>query len=80
MCYLRCVRLQIITDGGQMKLLMPDILHVFYLFIFIFYLKDHERRTPLHAAACVGDVHIMDLLIESGDSAAFVPDNALYLL
>ncbi|KAM4736801.1 LOW QUALITY PROTEIN: serine/threonine-protein phosphatase 6 regulatory ankyrin repeat subunit C [Anableps anableps] len=29
---------------------------------------DHERRTPLHAAACVGDVHIMDLLIESGAS------------
>uniref|UniRef100_A0A671V4C5 Ankyrin repeat domain 52a n=1 Tax=Sparus aurata TaxID=8175 RepID=A0A671V4C5_SPAAU len=27
---------------------------------------DQERRTPLHAAACVGDVHIMDLLIESG--------------
>lgn len=30
-------------------------------------LQDHERRTPLHAAACVGDVHIMDLLIESGE-------------
>lgn len=29
--------------------------------------QDQERRTPLHAAACVGDVHIMDLLIESGD-------------
>lgn len=28
--------------------------------------QDQERRTPLHAAACVGDVHIMDLLIESG--------------
>uniref|UniRef100_A0A3B4XQQ1 Ankyrin repeat domain 52a n=1 Tax=Seriola lalandi dorsalis TaxID=1841481 RepID=A0A3B4XQQ1_SERLL len=28
---------------------------------------DQERRTPLHAAACVGDVHIMDLLIESGN-------------
>uniref|UniRef100_A0AAQ4Q1Q0 Ankyrin repeat domain 52a n=1 Tax=Gasterosteus aculeatus aculeatus TaxID=481459 RepID=A0AAQ4Q1Q0_GASAC len=27
---------------------------------------DQERRTPLHAAACVGDVHILDLLIESG--------------
>uniref|UniRef100_A0A8C5C669 Ankyrin repeat domain 52a n=1 Tax=Gadus morhua TaxID=8049 RepID=A0A8C5C669_GADMO len=27
---------------------------------------DQDRRTPLHAAACVGDVHIMDLLIESG--------------
>uniref|UniRef100_A0A6Q2Z611 Ankyrin repeat domain 52 n=1 Tax=Esox lucius TaxID=8010 RepID=A0A6Q2Z611_ESOLU len=24
---------------------------------------DQERRTPLHAAACLGDVHIMDLLI-----------------
>uniref|UniRef100_A0A8D0DB11 Ankyrin repeat domain 52a n=1 Tax=Sander lucioperca TaxID=283035 RepID=A0A8D0DB11_SANLU len=30
---------------------------------------DQERRTPLHAAACVGDVHIMDLLIESGERA-----------
>lgn len=29
--------------------------------------QDQERRTPLHAAACVGDVHIMDLLIESGE-------------
>ncbi|MEQ2250265.1 Ankyrin repeat domain-containing protein 52 [Ilyodon furcidens] len=29
---------------------------------------DQEHRTPLHAAACVGDVHIMDLLIESGAS------------
>ncbi|TNN57224.1 Serine/threonine-protein phosphatase 6 regulatory ankyrin repeat subunit C [Liparis tanakae] len=28
--------------------------------------QDQERRTPLHAAACVGDVHILDLLIESG--------------
>uniref|UniRef100_A0A669F4U5 Ankyrin repeat domain 52a n=1 Tax=Oreochromis niloticus TaxID=8128 RepID=A0A669F4U5_ORENI len=31
---------------------------------------DQERRTPLHAAACVGDVHIMDLLIESADANA----------
>uniref|UniRef100_A0A6Q2Z252 Uncharacterized protein n=1 Tax=Esox lucius TaxID=8010 RepID=A0A6Q2Z252_ESOLU len=27
---------------------------------------DQERRTPLHAAACLGDVHIMDLLINAG--------------
>uniref|UniRef100_A0A8C7MWU7 Ankyrin repeat domain 52 n=1 Tax=Oncorhynchus kisutch TaxID=8019 RepID=A0A8C7MWU7_ONCKI len=31
-------------------------------------LQDQERRTPLHAAACLGDVHIMDLLINSGAS------------
>uniref|UniRef100_A0A665SW84 Uncharacterized protein n=1 Tax=Echeneis naucrates TaxID=173247 RepID=A0A665SW84_ECHNA len=31
---------------------------------------DQERRTPLHAAACVGDVHIMDLLIESAEANA----------
>ena len=37
-------------------------------------LQDHERRTPLHAAACVGDVHIMDLLIESGEWAACIAD------
>lgn len=30
-------------------------------------LKDQERRTPLHAAAWLGDVHIMDLLITAGD-------------
>ncbi|XP_051532559.1 serine/threonine-protein phosphatase 6 regulatory ankyrin repeat subunit C-like isoform X2 [Myxocyprinus asiaticus] len=30
------------------------------------FLQDEERRTALHAAACVGDVHIMDLLISSG--------------
>uniref|UniRef100_A0A8C7MD59 Ankyrin repeat domain 52 n=1 Tax=Oncorhynchus kisutch TaxID=8019 RepID=A0A8C7MD59_ONCKI len=29
--------------------------------------QDQERRTPLHAAACLGDVHIMDLLINSGN-------------
>uniref|UniRef100_A0A8B9RJM5 Ankyrin repeat domain 52 n=1 Tax=Astyanax mexicanus TaxID=7994 RepID=A0A8B9RJM5_ASTMX len=29
---------------------------------------DQERRTPLHAAACLGDVRIMDLLIKSGAS------------
>uniref|UniRef100_A0A8K9X910 Ankyrin repeat domain 52a n=1 Tax=Oncorhynchus mykiss TaxID=8022 RepID=A0A8K9X910_ONCMY len=27
---------------------------------------DQERRTPLHAAACLGDVHIMDFLINAG--------------
>ncbi|CAB1329969.1 unnamed protein product [Coregonus sp. 'balchen'] len=27
---------------------------------------DQERRTPLHAAACLGDVHIIDLLINAG--------------
>uniref|UniRef100_A0A8C7R5P8 Ankyrin repeat domain 52a n=1 Tax=Oncorhynchus mykiss TaxID=8022 RepID=A0A8C7R5P8_ONCMY len=27
---------------------------------------DQERRTALHAAACLGDVHIMDLLINAG--------------
>lgn len=35
--------------------------------IFFLIPQDQERRTPLHAAACVGDVHIMDLLIESGE-------------
>ena len=29
--------------------------------------QDQDRRTPLHAAACLGDVHIMDLLINSGN-------------
>ncbi|KAK1801942.1 hypothetical protein P4O66_022568 [Electrophorus voltai] len=28
--------------------------------------QDQERRTPLHAAAWLGDVHIMDLLITAG--------------
>lgn len=37
-----------------------------------FILQDQERRTPLHAAACVGDVHIMDLLIESGERAVCI--------
>lgn len=38
-----------------------------YLVKYVFILQDQERRTPLHAAACVGDVHVMDLLIESGE-------------
>uniref|UniRef100_A0A8C3AD56 Ankyrin repeat domain 52a n=1 Tax=Cyclopterus lumpus TaxID=8103 RepID=A0A8C3AD56_CYCLU len=29
-------------------------------------------RTPLHAAACVGDVHILDLLIESGEAVGLL--------
>lgn len=39
--------------------------------------QDQERRTPLHAAACVGDVHIMDLLIESGEGAVCITDTPL---
>lgn len=39
--------------------------------------QDQERRTPLHAAACVGDVHIMDLLIESGEWAVCITDTWL---
>uniref|UniRef100_A0A8C4HH88 Ankyrin repeat domain 52a n=1 Tax=Dicentrarchus labrax TaxID=13489 RepID=A0A8C4HH88_DICLA len=35
---------------------------------------DQDRRTPLHAAACVGDVHIMDLLIESDFSLLCVSE------
>uniref|UniRef100_A0A8C7LQY2 Ankyrin repeat domain 52 n=1 Tax=Oncorhynchus mykiss TaxID=8022 RepID=A0A8C7LQY2_ONCMY len=38
-----------------------------YFFLYFQY-PDQERRTPLHAAACLGDVHIMDLLINSGAS------------
>uniref|UniRef100_A0A673YDF4 Ankyrin repeat domain 52 n=1 Tax=Salmo trutta TaxID=8032 RepID=A0A673YDF4_SALTR len=34
---------------------------------------DQERRTPLHAAACLGDVHIMDLLINSGNVLHHTP-------
>uniref|UniRef100_A0A8D0A4V3 Ankyrin repeat domain 52a n=1 Tax=Sander lucioperca TaxID=283035 RepID=A0A8D0A4V3_SANLU len=41
---------------------------------------DQERRTPLHAAACVGDVHIMDLLIESGERANVESSRAVGLL
>uniref|UniRef100_A0A8C8IQK4 Ankyrin repeat domain 52 n=1 Tax=Oncorhynchus tshawytscha TaxID=74940 RepID=A0A8C8IQK4_ONCTS len=37
-----------------------------YFFLYFQY-PDQERRTPLHAAACLGDVHIMDLLINSGN-------------
>lgn len=44
----------------------------FTLIIDCFILQDQERRTPLHAAACVGDVHIMDLLIESGEWAVCI--------
>lgn len=40
----------------------------------VFVPQDQERRTPLHAAACVGDVHIMDLLIESGEWAGCISD------
>lgn len=44
-----------------------------------FILQDQERRTPLHAAACVGDVHIMDILIESGEPAACLTDASVCL-
>lgn len=36
------------------------------LFFSPFLCQDQERRTPLHAAAWLGDVHIMDLLISAG--------------
>uniref|UniRef100_A0A671YG43 Ankyrin repeat domain 52 n=1 Tax=Sparus aurata TaxID=8175 RepID=A0A671YG43_SPAAU len=34
--------------------------------IFLCFAKDQEQSTPLHAAAYLGDVHTMDLLIASG--------------
>lgn len=43
----------------------------------LFILQDQERRTPLHAAACVGDVHTMDLLIESGEWAVCISDTLM---
>lgn len=35
-------------------------------FIVWFISQDQEQSTPLHAAAYLGDVHTMDLLITSG--------------
>lgn len=53
-------------------------------FIIIFVIvafKDQERRTPLHAAAWLGDVHIMDLLITAGEySFSISKDPSTYLL
>ncbi len=46
------------------------------LFFSTFSCQDQERRTPLHAAAWLGDVQIMELLINAGmtlnSSAAFI--------
>lgn len=41
-------------------------MHLFDFFFFFFSSQDQEQSTPLHAAAYLGDVHIMDLLINSG--------------
>lgn len=37
----------------------------FIVFLFAF-LQDNEKRTPLHAAAYLGDAEIIELLILSG--------------
>lgn len=54
------------ADSVTMIIILKDVTPKKLPFNF-FSPQDQERRTPLHAAACVGDVHIMDLLIESGD-------------
>lgn len=59
----------VISENSNVILLLID----HWLFI----LQDQERRTPLHAAACVGDVHIMDLLIESGEWAVCITDTLM---
>lgn len=41
-------------------------LYLDYNFIFFLKSQDQEQSTPLHAAAYMGDVIVMDLLISSG--------------
>lgn len=41
-------------------------LYLDYNFIYFFKSQDQEQSTPLHAAAYMGDVIVMDLLISSG--------------
>uniref|UniRef100_A0A8C2D804 Ankyrin repeat domain 52a n=1 Tax=Cyprinus carpio TaxID=7962 RepID=A0A8C2D804_CYPCA len=40
--------------------------NLFFFLFSTFLCQDQERRTPLHAAAWLGDVHIMELLISAG--------------
>lgn len=40
--------------------------------IFLCFAKDQEQSTPLHAAAYLGDVHTMDLLIASGRKTTYL--------
>lgn len=48
---------------------MIQIMHcMFYLKIF----KDNEKRTPLHAAAYLGDAEIIELLILSGKHSSIL--------
>lgn len=45
----------------------PGMMHVLKYAVFFFSLyKDNEKRTPLHAAAYLGDAEIIELLILSG--------------
>ena len=39
----------------------------------LFLLQDLEKRTPMHAAAYLGNAEIMELLILSGDAAITLP-------
>lgn len=39
---------------------------IFLCLIVLCFVQDQEQSTPLHAAAYLGDVHTMDLLIASG--------------
>ncbi len=48
-----------------------DVLAVYFIVCLSFFSQDQEQSTPLHAAAYLGDVQIMDLLITSGRKTVF---------
>lgn len=49
----------LLQEGTHLKSFLPHFAH---------FVKDKEQGTPLHAAAYLGDVNTMELLIASGNN------------
>lgn len=49
-----------------------NVLESEYYSLFFLFAQDQEQSTPLHAAAYLGDVHTMDLLIASGRETIYL--------
>lgn len=59
------------------KSLKKKLIYVKYIYILNVF-QDQQQSTPLHVAAYLGDVHIMDLLIASGRKTFAVSKSLSY--
>lgn len=66
-CVPACVIRPIFAGKREIK----HILKFVFFSVFGFFCQDNEKRTPLHAAAYLGDAEIIELLILSGKHQRF---------